>query len=97
VGTSNGKQICLFFKVFYTIPPARLERATCRLEVGGSLKKPPCFPSENSNSASDMLKNMLIPPDLARLIAVWPSLPEHARATILSIVEASQTAKRKAA
>jgi hypothetical protein len=36
------------------------------------------------------------PPDLARLIAAWPTLPEHARTTILTILEAGK-ANRKAA
>jgi hypothetical protein len=65
----------------------------------GDRNTPPCTsrtiqdasPTKAGLSASTILaqQEMNLPIDLARLVEIWPSLPEKIRTSIMTIVEAS--------
>lgn len=66
------------------IPPARLERATCRLEGGCSIVQ---FPTENGNSEVGLPPAWThLDPRLASLVAAWATLPEAVRAALCDLV-----------
>jgi hypothetical protein len=44
---------------------------------------------QGSEPATSAGRAQILPPDLDRLVQLWPSLPEKVRASILTIVEAS--------
>ncbi|TXH18695.1 MAG: hypothetical protein E6R03_01750 [Hyphomicrobiaceae bacterium] len=68
------------------IPPARLERATCRLEGGCSILR---FPAENDNSRDGLPPAWThSDPRLAALVAAWPTMPEAVRAALHSLAAA---------
>lgn len=70
------------------IPPARLERATCRLEGGCSIVR---FPTENGNSEVGLTPAWThSDPRLASLVAAWPTLPDAVRAALCELVTATQ-------